>query len=228
VGQAGQTILVVDEDDSLSDGLSALFESERFQPILAGDGSGGLEQALARRPDLILVDLRAPGPKGLELCARLRAAKMRTPIIVLTAVDSEMDVVQLLGIGADDCVRKPFGARELLARIRALLRRADAEAAKVVEFSDTQVDLTRRVVMRRGRELRLTRIEYNLLAYFLLNPDRVLTRDVILNFVWGYDAAPKTRTVDVHVRRLRRKLESGYAGPRHFLTVHGLGYRFLP
>ena len=127
---------------------------------------------------------------------------MKTPLIVLSASAGEMDKVQLLEIGADDYMVKPFGVRELLARIRAVLRRASSEDSKVLEFGQVEVDLTRRVVRRAGRELKLTRAEYNLLTYFLQNPDRVLTRDVILNSVWGYDYFPHTRTVDAHVVRL--------------------------
>src|SRR5579872_818206 len=153
---------------------------------------------------------------------------MQTPIIVLSAVGDEVDKVILLEIGADDYVVKPFGTRELLARIRALLRRFSPDELKVVAFSDVEVDLTRRVVTKSGAELKFTRAEYNLLTYFLQNPDRALTRDMILNSVWGYESFPNTRTVDAHVVRLRQKLESDAGCPRHFLTVHGIGYRFLP
>ncbi len=162
------------------------------------------------------------------MCRQLRARGMRTPLIVLSASAREMDKVQLLEIGADDYMVKPFGVRELLARIRAVLRRTSSDESKVLEFGEVEVDLTRRVVSRAGLELRLTRAEYNLLTYFLQNPDRVLTRDAILNSVWGYDYFPHTRTVDAHVVRLRQKLEPESAQPRHFLTVHGVGYRFLP
>src|SRR5439155_11990389 len=144
----------------------------------------------------------------------------------LSAIGDEMDKVLLLEIGADDYVVKPFGTRELLARIRALLRRTSSDETKVVSFADVEVDLTRRVVMRRGEELKLTRAEYNLLTYFLQN--RALTRDMILNSVWGYESFPNTRTVDAHVVRLRQKLEPDPNLPRHFLTVHGVGYRFVP
>jgi DNA-binding response OmpR family regulator len=153
---------------------------------------------------------------------------VQTPIIVLSAVGDEVDKVLLLEIGADDYVVKPFGARELLARIRALLRRTAPDARKVFHFADTDVDFERRVVTRRGEELKFTPAEYNLLTYFLQNPDRPLTRDMILNSVWGYESFPNTRTVDAHVVKLRQKLEPDPNTPRHFLTVHGVGYRFLP
>jgi DNA-binding response OmpR family regulator len=180
------------------------------------------------KPGLILVDLRMPGLSGIEVCRQLRATGMTTPLIVLSAVCGEMDKVRLLEIGADDYVVKPFGSRELLARIRAVLRRTAPEDTKVMAFADVEVDLTRRVVSKRSEDLKLTRAEYNLLTFFLQNPDRALTREVILNSVWGYDWFPNTRTVDAHVVRLRQKLEPDAGSPRHFLTVHGVGYRFMP
>lgn len=223
-----ETILVIDDDPSLRDTLGVMLEREGFQPVLAADGSSGFERAVALKPRLILVDLRLPRLSGTEVCKRLRARGMKTPLIVLSAAAGEIDKVQLLDIGADDYMVKPFGVRELLARIRAVLRRTSTGETKVLEFGSVEVDLTRRVVRRHGQELKLTRAEYNLLTYFLQNPDRVLTREAILTSVWGYDSCPLTRTVDAHVVRLRQKLEPGAAKPRHFLTVHGVGYRFLP
>ena len=223
-----QTLLVIDDDDGLRDTIGLMLETEGFRPVLADNGKTGLQQALSLRPDLVLVDLRMPGLSGIEVCKQIRAAGMKTPLIVLSAVGDEMDKVLLLEIGADDYVVKPFGTRELLARIRALLRRSSPEETKSVRFSDVEVDLTRRVVRKKGEELKLTRAEYNLLTYFLQNPDRALTRDMILNSVWGYESFPNTRTVDAHVVRLRQKLEPDQGTPHHFLTVHGVGYRFLP
>lgn len=222
------TALVIDDDSSLRDTIGLMLENDGFRAILASDGRIGLEQALELKPGLILVDLRMPGISGVEVCRQLRDRGMQTPLIVLSAVSDEIDKVRLFEIGADDYVVKPFSARELLARIHAVLRRAAPEETKVMEFANVKVDLTRRVVLKCGEELRLTRAEYNLLTYFLQNPDRVLTRDLILNSVWGYDSVPHTRTVDAHVVRLRQKLEPDPGFPRHFLTVHGVGYRFLP
>jgi two-component system response regulator RegX3 len=179
------------------------------------------------KPQLILVDPLMLGLSGIEVCRQLRANGMRAPLIVLSAMAGEMDKVQSLEIGADDYVVKPFAVRELLARIRAVLRRAPCET-KVMKFGDVEVDLTRRVVSRRREEVKLNRTEYNLLTYFLRHADRALSRQVILNSVWGYDSFRRTRTLDVHVGRLRRKLEPEAASPRHFLTVQGVGYRFLP
>ena len=223
-----RTILVIDDDDSLRDTIGVLLEQEGFRAVLESDGKAGYERALALRPDLILVDLRLPTMNGKEVCKQLRAARMPTPIIVLSAIGEEVDKVVLLEMGADDYVVKPFGTRELLARINAVMRRSLPGAHQLLTFSDTTVDLQRRVVTRRGAELKLTPAEYNLLTFFLNNPDRPLTRDVILNSVWGYESFPNTRTVDAHVVRLRQKLEPQPDAPRHFLTMHGIGYRFMP
>src|SRR6267378_8341777 len=176
-----QSILVIDDDESLRDTIGVMLEQEGFRAVLVEDGRQGFEKALLLKPDLMLVDLRLPGMSGVEICRQLRASQMQTPIIVLSAVGDEVDKVLLLEIGADDYVVKPFGSRELLARIRALLRRTSPSDTKVLTFADVEVDLTRRVVSKRGEELEVTRAEYNLLTYFLQNPDRALTRDMILN-----------------------------------------------
>jgi DNA-binding response OmpR family regulator len=201
-----QTALVIDDDSSLRDTVGLMLENNGFRAVLASDGEIGLKQALEVNPALILVDLRMPGISGVEVCEQLRNSGMKTPLIVLSAVSDEIDKVRLLEIGADDYIVKPFSVRELLARIHAVLRRTAPEETKVMEFADVKVDLTRRVVLKGGEELRLTRAEYNLLTYFLMNPDRALTRFMILNSVWGYDTFPNTRTVDAHVVRLRQKL----------------------
>lgn len=223
-----QTILVIDDDDSLRDTIGLMLEQEGYRVHLAADGREGYERSLTLRPDLILVDLRLPGMSGVEICRQLRSDKVQTPIIVLSAVGDEIDKVLLLEIGADDYVTKPFGRRELLARIRAVLRRTTTEAHRVLHFGDAEVDIERRVASRKGEEVKLTPAEYNLLVFFLQNTDRPLTRDVILNSVWGYNSFPNTRTVDAHIVKLRQKFEADPAVPRHFLTVHGVGYRFLP
>jgi DNA-binding response OmpR family regulator len=223
-----QTILVIDDDENLRDTIAVMLEREGFRAVQAADGRLGFESALLQKPDLMLVDLRLPGMSGVDICKQLRASKITTPIIVLSAVGDEVDKVLLLEIGADDYVVKPFGTRELLARIRAILRRTAPDARKMIRFGDVEVDLDRRVVTKKGDELRFTPAEYNLLTYFLQNPDRPLTRDMILNSVWGYESFPNTRTVDAHVVKLRQKLEPDPNAPRYFLTMHGVGYRFLP
>jgi DNA-binding response OmpR family regulator len=223
-----QHILVIDDDEVLRDTISLLLEKEGFRSTLAADGKLGYEETLRSRPDLVLADLRMPGMSGMDVCKQLRAAGSKTPIIVLSAVGEEIDKVLLLEMGADDYIVKPFGTRELLARIRAVLRRSAPDAARVLAFAEVEVDLERRTVTRGGEEVKFTRAEFNLLTFFMQNPDRVLTRDMVLNSVWGYESFPNTRTVDAHVLRLRQKLEGEPNAPRHFVTVHGVGYRFIP
>jgi DNA-binding response OmpR family regulator len=223
-----QTILVIDDDDNLRDTIGVLLEREGFRALLAADGLAGLDQAVLTKPSLIITDLRLPGLSGVEVCKRLRSSGVLTPIIVLSAIGEEIDKVLLLEIGADDYVVKPFGTRELLARIRAVLRRQSGGQQKVLGFADVEINFDRRVVTRGNQEIRFTPAEYNLLTFFLQNPDRPLSRDMILNSVWGYESFPNTRTVDAHVVRLRQKLEADPNCPRHFLTLHKVGYRFLP
>jgi DNA-binding response OmpR family regulator len=221
-------VLIVDDDAEVRETVSILLEREKFVPIQAVDGQSGLEKALSTKPNLVLVDLRLPGMNGIELCKQLRANRMSTPIIVLSAVGDEVDKVLLLEMGADDYVVKPFGTRELLARIRAVLRRSGDEGVRIVRFGETEIDIERRLVARKGKDVKITPAEYNLLLFFIQNADRVLTRDLILNSVWGYEYYPNTRTVDAHVVRLRQKFEHDPVAPKHFVTVHGVGYRFVP
>ncbi len=216
------TILAIDDDDSLRRTAGLLFEQEGFRTVLVTDCREGYEQVVLLNPDLVLLDLRRPGMTGVEICRELRAARPRTPIIVLGATGDEMEKVLLLEIGADDYLVKPFGARELVARIRAVLRRTGSETPRVLRFGDVEVNLERRAVRRRGEEIKLTPNEFNLLVYFLQNADRPLTREMILNAVWGYNFFPNTRTVDAHVVRLRQKIAA-----RHFITVHRVGYKFV-
>ncbi len=170
-----QAILVIDDDESLRDTIGVMLEREGFRALLAADGKNGLDQAMLNKPSLILVDLRLPDISGMEICKRLRGAGMDTPLIVLSAVGDEIDKVLLLEVGADDYVVKPFGTRELLARIRAVLRRSTADAQQVISFGDVQVNLDRRSVTRRGTDIKFTPAEYNLLTFFLHNPDRPLS-----------------------------------------------------
>ena len=223
-----QTILVIDDDESIRETIAVLLEREGFRAILAPDGKSGIEQALLSKPQLILCDLRLPDTTGFEICRKLRSSGLTTPIIALSAVGDEIDKVLLLETGADDYVVKPFGTRELLARIRAVIRRSSPETPKLLSFADVQVDLERRIVTKKDTEVRLTPAEYSLLCYFIQNPDLPLSRDIILNSVWGYESFPNTRTVDAHVLKLRQKLEVDPNVPKHFLTLHKVGYRFLP
>ena len=222
-------VLVVDVHPIMRLGIAAIINAQPDMKVCsqAESGTEAVRMFRKHRPDVTLMDLRLPGMSGVDLCRQLRAERVNTPIIVLSAIGDEIDKVLLLEIGADDYVVKPFGTRELLARIRALLRRAAPDLDRILNFAEVAVDLDRRITKRAGEEVKLTPAEYNLLTFFLQNPDRALSRDLILNSVWGYESYPNTRTVDAHVVRLRQKLEPDPAVPKHFVTVHGVGYRFL-
>ena len=220
-------ILVVDDDREIRDLLSRFLERNGLRVSVARDEREMHKVMQGAAIDLVILDAMLPGKNGFTICRELRAAGS-LPIIMLTAAGEETDRIVGLEMGADDYVAKPFNPRELLARIRAVLRRTSADAHAVLRFADTEIDLDRRVVKRGANEIKLTPAEYNLLVFFLQNPDRPLTRDMILNSVWGYESFPNTRTVDAHVVKLRQKLEPDANTPRHFLTVHGVGYRFLP
>jgi DNA-binding response OmpR family regulator len=220
-------VLLISDDEHGSKPIVEMLAREHFAPALVRNGQGGLETACRIRPQLAIVDLHHSSLANFELCRQLRASQIPAAVIVLSAVAHEADKVLLLEGGADDYIVKPFCPRELLARIRALLRRT-LEQIQILKFADIDVDLIRRVVSKGGQEVKLTRAEYNLLAYFLRHSDRVVTRDMILNSAWGYDYFPNTRTVDIHIMRLRQKLEPNPSVVRHFRTVHGVGYRFVP
>jgi len=223
-----QAILVISDDASLREKIALMLNQEWYRPLLVSDYGSGIRQALSLKPDLVLLDLQLQGVGTAEVCAQLRAKGLVAPLIVLNAVCAEEEKVRVLDNGADDYIIKPFGLRELLARIHAVLRRASADNSMTIRFGDVEVNLPRRVVLKRGEELELTRTEFNLLTFFLRNPDRTLERDLILNLVWGYEWFRQMRTLDSHVGKLRKKLETDVGNPSHFLTVHGVGYRFLP
>ncbi|MGQ9572769.1 MAG: response regulator [Dehalococcoidia bacterium] len=220
-------ILVVDDEPTLVATLRYNLEREGYQVSTAADGEGALSLAQAERPDLIILDLMLPGLDGLEVCRILRR-EMTVPILMLTAKTEEVDKVVGLELGADDYVTKPFSMRELLARVRALLRRAERPSteAEVLSAGDLRVDLGKREATRRGQPLALKPKEFDLLTFFLQNRARAFTREQLLDQVWGYDFAGDTRTVDVHVRWLRQKIEDEPAKPTRLLTVRGVGYRF--
>ncbi|MCH7809878.1 MAG: response regulator transcription factor [Chloroflexi bacterium] len=223
-----KTILVVDDEPTLVATLKYNLERESFRVLEAADGEAALEAARTGRPDLIVLDLMLPGLSGLEVCRILRK-ETRVPIIMLTAKDAEVDKVVGLETGADDYVTKPFGMPELMARVRALLRRAEPgadDAPDVVESGDLRVDLARREVQRGGSPLRLKPKELDLLGFFMRRRGRAFSREELLKQVWGYEFADDTRTVDVHVRWLRQKIEADPSQPSRLITVRGVGYRF--
>ncbi len=221
-------ILIVDDEPEMVRGLEDNLRFEGYQTVAAGDGKRGLALALSEAPDLILLDVMMPGMSGWDLCRALRQRGFDTPVIMLTARGEEVDRVLGLELGADDYVTKPFSLRELMARIRAVLRRpGPRQKFEEFAFGDVRVHLRARQAFKGGREVRLTRKEFDLLRYLVEHPGEVITRDRLLDEVWGYERFPTTRTVDTHILRLRQKFESDPERPAHILTAHGQGYRFV-
>jgi DNA-binding response OmpR family regulator len=222
-------ILVIEDDPAILRGLADNLGCESHDVLTAGDGESGYALARSRNPDLILLDLMLPRMSGYELCRKLRAENVATPIVMLTARGDEADRIVGLDLGADDYVTKPFSVRELLARIRAVLRRAQTQSAMPAEmrFGNVVVDFRRYEVRKGGRPVELTRKEFGLLRLLAARSGEVVTRDDLLNEVWGCDASPTTRTIDNHVASLRAKLEDNPSDPQHLFTVHGVGYKWV-
>jgi two-component system response regulator MprA len=217
-------ILVVDDEPAVRDALERALRSNGYAVSTAVDGRDGLERVAAETPDLIVLDIMMPRLDGLEACRELRASGDRTPVLILTARDAVGDRVEGLDAGADDYLVKPFALEELLARIRALLRRSVPNAdEKPLTFADLVLDPVTHEVHRADRRIELTKTEYLLLELFLLNPRRVLTREIIFDRVWGYDFGPTSNALEVYVGYLRRKTEAGEL-PRLIHTVRGVGY----
>jgi DNA-binding response OmpR family regulator len=223
-----ETILIVEDDPSMLTGLKDNFEFKGYKVLTAADGEKGLDAALNATPDLIILDIMLPKINGYEICRLIRAEGLGMPIIMLTAKGEESDVVLGLNIGADDYVTKPFSISELLARSAAFLRRTKKEVEEVVEFGDLRLDRAARRLTRAGEEIELSPKEFSLLLYFVEKPGRALTRDEILNAVWGYDCIVTSRSVDRFVTTLRNKIEPDPATPVFIHTVRQVGYRFDP
>ncbi|HXW38956.1 MAG TPA: response regulator transcription factor [Acidimicrobiales bacterium] len=216
-------ILVIDDDPAVSASLERALRLEGYEVRTAADGGGGLEALALAPPDAVVLDLGLPDIDGLEVCKRMRNAGNDTPVLMLTARDAVNDRVQGLDAGADDYLVKPFALAELLARLRALLRRRIGEEGEVLRFGDLELDLGTREARRGSRQFSLTRIEFDLLELFLRHPRQVLTRDLILERVWGYDFDSGTNSLAVYVGYLRRKTEEANEG-RYIHTVRGVGY----
>ena len=222
-------ILVIEDDASILRGLADNLSFESYEVLTASDGESGFRMIREKNPDLVILDLMLPRMSGYEVCRKARGEGVKTPIIMLTARGEEADRILGLDLGADDYVSKPFSVRELMARVRALLRRATAadSTPDTLEFDDVVVDFTRYEARKGARTLDLTRKEFGVLRYLASRAGKVVSRDELLNQVWGYDATPTTRTVDNHVASLRAKLEGMPAEPRHLLTMHGVGYKWV-
>ena len=218
-------ILIVEDDPAIVELIKYHLEKEGHATLLAQDGRAALEAFDMHRPDLVLLDLMLPELSGFEVCRRIRKSS-KAPIIMLTAKDQEDDRVRGFELGADDYVTKPFSPRELLARINAVLRRSRPDEVEALVSGDLHVDLKRRRVTFQGREIELTPKEFDLLTLLMTRRGEPIDRDRLLEEVWGYEAAGGSRTLDVHIRRLRQKIGDDPQAPRFIETVHGVGYRF--
>lgn len=223
-----ERILVVEDDRAVQKALRRLFEGESFAVEISSDGKSALDAFRQFTPAAVVLDLRLPAMSGRDVCQEIKKQAPTVPIIVLSAASDVSDKVLLLELGADDYVTKPFSPRELLARVRAALRRTTRSATgEVAAFAGISVDFTKMEVVREGETIGLTAQEFKTLKFLLQNAERVITRDELLNEVWGYQNYPSTRTVDNHILKLRQKLEKDPANPAHFRTVHGVGYKFV-
>ena len=227
--QSSERILVIEDDHGVQKALKRLFEGEGFTVDIASNGAAGLEMFRAATPSIVLLDLRLPGMPGQDVCREVSQAAPSLPIIILSARTDVMDKVLLLELGAHDYVTKPFSPRELLARVRTAMRRSQrGPLAETFSFGEVKVDIAKMEVRREGKLVQLTSQEFKVLKFMIQNVERVLSREELLNSVWGYQNYPSTRTVDNHILRLRQKLEKDPANPVHFRTVHSAGYKFIP
>ena len=223
------TVLVVEDDPAIMRGLSDNLRYEGYDVLQAPDAETGHALLRARKPDLIVLDLMLPRMSGLDLCRRLRETGDHTPILIVTAKSEESDRVAGLDLGADDYVTKPFSVKELMARVRALLRRTQ-DASRLpaqLRFDDVELDFRSYTARKQGQEIEMTRKEFATLRVLAGRAGEVVTRDELLNEVWGYESSPVSRTVDNHIASLRAKLEAVPAKPQRIQTVHGVGYKFV-
>jgi DNA-binding response OmpR family regulator len=223
-------ILIAEDEPEMAMGLKDNLQFEGYEALVASDGEQTLALAAGQRPDLILLDVMMPKLDGLEVCRRIRRTGASVPIIMLTAKSQELDIVRGLEAGADDYITKPFGIRELLARIKVALRHAGAGPAltKVFNIGQTEVDLAKGKVIRGGEEFRLGHFEIEILKMLVAHAEKPVERNKLLDAIWGLEASPTNRTVDNHIVSLRRKIEEDAKDPRHILTVHSIGYKFVP
>jgi DNA-binding response OmpR family regulator len=221
------TVLVIDDDSGIVRALQRLFALEGYEVRRADCGKQGLNMFNAS-PDAVILDLMLPDISGREICKRMKQVSPDIPVVILSAVTDVADKVLLLETGADDYITKPFSPRELLARVQAAIRRSKGPMPRArAAFGDVQLDFATMRATKKGSPVALTAFEFKLLQFFLKNPDRVISREELLNAVWGYISAPGTRTVDNQIHKLRQRLEDNPAAPVHFCTVQGVGYRFV-
>ncbi|MBN2103777.1 response regulator transcription factor [bacterium] len=224
------SILIIEDEPDMAAGLKDNFEFEGYDVIIAHDGENGLAMALSHTPDFILLDIMLPKKSGLDVCRELRMRKSKIPIIMLTAKGQEIDKVLGLELGADDYITKPFSVRELLARVKAVLRRvpdSDETTSESVTMGRLTLNFQYYEATEGEEPVEMTHREFELLKYFYEHSGKTISRDELLNQVWGYESYPTSRTVDNHILNLRKKLEVNPAHPRHLLTVHGVGYKYI-
>lgn len=225
-----EKILIIEDEEVLVKGLKLNLEAEGYEVDWALDGEDGLAKALRGAPDLVLLDIMLPKMDGLDVCRELRRRSVDVPVVMLTAKSEEVDKVVGLEIGADDYISKPFGVRELLARIRTQLRRdrrGGKNAPAIFRFDDVEVDFPHFKVRRGGEEFDLTSLEVEILRYFVAHRGEVVSREALLDRIWGYEKFPSTRTIDNHILKLRKKIGEGPGGAGYIFSVYGEGYRFM-
>jgi DNA-binding response OmpR family regulator len=224
----GFVVAVIEDEEIIRKSVTMNLELEGFEVVTAADGEAGIQLVNERKPDIIIMDVMMPRKDGLQTCRELRTSGISTPLILLTARSSEVDKVLGLDLGADDYLAKPFGMLELLARVKALLRRVQrVTSVDEIRFSDVLVDFKAYRALKNEQPIDLSAREYRLLRYLVVKQGNVVTRDELLDEVWGYNSYPTTRTVDNHIARLRQKIEANVDEPQHILTVHGVGYKFV-
>ena len=222
-------ILIIEDEKDMVTGLKFNLEARDYTVIVAYDGETGYQKALREKPDLVILDIMLPKLNGYEVCKSLKKEIPDLPIIMLTAKSQEAEIVTGLELGADDYITKPFSVLELLARIKALFRRANSgsEIPEIYRFGNLEINFKKYEARKKGEPLKLSPREYELLKCFIEREGEIVSRDELLNQVWGYDSIPDTRTIDAHIAKLRRKIEDKPEEPKIIVTIHGIGYKFL-
>ena len=222
-------ILIVEDEKDMVTGLKFNLEARDYTVIVAYDGETGYQKALSEKPDLVILDIMLPKLNGYEVCKGLKKEIPDLPIIMLTAKSQESEIVTGLELGADDYITKPFSVLELIARIKALFRRikSGSEIPEVHRFGDLEINFKKYEAHKKGKPIKLSPREYELLKWFIEREGEIVSRDELLNQVWGYDSFPDTRTIDTHIAKLRHKIEDNPEEPKLIVTIHGIGYKFL-
>jgi DNA-binding response OmpR family regulator len=222
-------ILIIEDEVNMIEGLRFNLEARDYMVIASQDGETGIKRAIKEQPDLIILDLMLPGINGYEVCKKLKESKPEIPIVMLTAKSQESDIITGLDLGADDYITKPFSVLELLSRINAMLRRSSTNSTipDLFQFGNIEINFKKYEASKHGKTLKMSPREFEILQYLLERKGEVVTRDDLLNRVWGYDSFPFTRTIDAHISTLRKKIEDRPEDPEMIITIHGKGYKFL-